>query len=152
MVLLAADLSCSQPPGSAARREVTTGSPARHAMHSKALQRAMLDLDRQSAERLAVQRFTGNTPAVTLDEVAAAAAAIAETAGDIPGALTDAPISGDDQRRFIALADQLQQQALDLYRIAARNDLPAAGRATDRMMSTCNACHAAFRWVDPLHG
>jgi len=146
MTALAAAFSCNGHQSRERRVElVETGAPALHAVHSDDLREAMRSLQQTSITALRADVYTGGSTAQELDEVASAAAAIAETAEAIPGAAQATDISPQDRVVFERLAGKLKSDANALWMAASSGDSRRTQVLADRMTTTCNACHSAFR-------
>lgn len=127
------------------QRAPDMGRPALHAVHSDDLKQAMRELDRHSADRLAIARFTGTEAPTDLQAIAAAASAMATTAGHIPEAAAGARLAEHERREFVGLAVRLGDESRELHQAAVAGDAPRTRRSVDRVMATCTACHARFR-------
>jgi cytochrome c556 len=122
-----------------------TGKPALHAVHGDRLAEAMEDLNVQLAELTRARIYVGSDAEPDMKRVRKAAASIADTTAYIPNALSEMELSKEDRRVFLRLTNKLEQEARALEEAAAKSEVPAARAAVDRMMGTCNACHASFR-------
>ncbi len=126
-----------------------TAKPALHAIHGDRLTLAMRELNDIALERLPPELDLRSERDVRLRRIAAAAAAIARTAEDIPEALPDIDLSQAERQVFISLADKLRDQAVQLQEDATAGRYQQIEPAFDGLLATCNACHSAFR-LSPL--
>lgn len=140
-VILAA---CSQQPQQQVPL-VDTGAPALHAVSNAELRKAMVELNRQAGGDFRLQLYVGTKATVDMSEVAKAAESMAATAEDIPKAAAGLDLDQAEREMFVKLAMKLRDQARMLRTEAERNDQRAAQATMNRIMTTCNSCHASFR-------
>jgi len=121
------------------------GPPALHAVHSERLQQLMKHMGDVTRDRMPQEMDGGAERDQRIREVRQAAGGIAETATHIPEILKDVQMSEEHREVFVTLARQLRTQSLALQAAANRNDLRALNDGMQTIMTTCNACHNAFR-------
>jgi hypothetical protein len=130
-------------------RLADTAKPALHAVHGDRLTLAMRALNDIALERLPPEMDLRSERDVRLRRIATAAAAIAQTAEDIPEALPNIELSQAEREVFLNLADKLHDQAVQLQEDATAGRYQQVEPAFDGLLATCNACHSAFR-LPPL--
>lgn len=122
-----------------------TGKPALHALRKERLREIMADLNRLTFETMPqemnhhVQR---NRDFVRLAEVADH---LAQDAQAIPLILQDVRMSSEDRHVFNSYAKKLHEEATGLAELARGRSLDGLKTGMDEMITTCNACHSAFR-------
>lgn len=134
-----------EPPPSYEQRLADTRKPALHAVRKERLRELMADMNRLAMERLPQEMDVSSQRARDARELAAVAEALADDAKAIPAVLADVRMSEEDRRVFISYADKLADEAVDLARLARAASLRNAQAKMDEMVTTCNACHSAFR-------
>jgi cytochrome c556 len=118
-----------------------------HGYHATKLREVMAELDRVVAQRLPQELDIESQRQARFDEVQAAADALLTTAAEIPSVLGEVRLSRSDAEYFRDLADRLHDAAGRLHEQAAARDLSSARRSLEEIMSTCHACHTAFRVI-----
>ncbi|OWY70454.1 hypothetical protein B7486_16875 [cyanobacterium TDX16] len=122
-----------------------TGKPALHALREERLREIMSDLNRLTFESMPqemnnhVQR---NRDFVRLAEVADR---LAQDAQAIPLVLQEVRMASEDRHVFNSYASKLQEEATGLAELARSRSMEALRTKMDEMITTCNACHSAFR-------
>lgn len=124
----------------AAREGVTA-----HAFHNEQIAAIMRDLDRFTWDRLPREMDIEGERNRRLDELAAAADAMAAAAARIPDSMDEVALSDAHRAVFVALADTLRQQALALRARAEADDFRQTAGLLDEIQATCASCHALFR-------
>lgn len=135
--------SCMQPSQRSYERKLAnTGKPALHAVHNQRLRELMADLSDMTLERMPQELEPDNTKS---RDIARTAESLAETSLQIPSVLKEVRIGSEDRRVFEALSTRLSEEAVELAKLARRNDISAMRPKLDEMISTCNDCHKSFR-------
>lgn len=138
--------SCIQPPqGAYERKLANTGEPALHAVHDQRLRELMAGLSDTALERMPQELEPAAGSKAKSREIARIAESLAETSRQIPRALEQVRMGGEDRRVFDALAARLSDEAAQLAKLATRNEVPGMRTKLDEMITTCNACHKSFR-------
>jgi len=144
-------VSCSMTPQQRyQRRLVDTGEPALHAVHSQRLEEVMAELNQLALDRMPQELDPDVARNRRSREIAVLAAALADTAQQIPAGISQEDLTDDERRLFINLTDKLRDQALELNRHSADNNLAQTETALYQITATCNACHSAFRELPQL--
>jgi cytochrome c556 len=120
-----------------------------HAVQSAALRSAMYEIERLTLQQIPEDIDAVNTKAARTADVQRHAQALAHAAVALPSAAGGLGASDRDTPRFYELADQLRRDALSLRDRAAVGQLASAGEESDRLLVSCNACHAEFRLPPP---
>jgi cytochrome c556 len=87
----------------------------------------------------------GNEANLAIASAAALGDALAETAMKIPAAVANHKMSEADRRAFVAQAQTLRDQAIELRDAAKARKLERMQEAMDQLNTTCFACHSRFR-------
>ena len=80
-----------------------------------------------------------------LEDACWLAEGLARAAGRIPGAVAGLEMTEPDRRVFLAKAEALQRQAVELQEEACAADIDRMGRVLTTVMRTCCSCHERFR-------
>jgi cytochrome c556 len=142
--LFAAACAATPPadPGGGAKR---VGPAANHAVRAQKLRTIMAELDQLRSRRIPQELDTQPGQAAHLDDVRAAAEALAYAAADIPAVLTEVRLTREDEDLFYSLAERLGVAALELRDRAIGDDMTAIHAAFDDIVASCDACHRRFR-------
>jgi cytochrome c556 len=119
--------------------------PARHAVSSEELRRAMQQLNQLSTDGIDREFYTESPGHAVMVKVNGAAEDMAKAALLIPEASRKLNLAGKDRLDFERLAQELHGLARDLASQATRDDVPGAKRAMGQLKNTCNSCHERFR-------
>jgi cytochrome c556 len=87
----------------------------------------------------------GKQANLAIEAVAALGEALSETAMKIPGAVANHKMNEADRRAFVAEAQTLRDQAIELRDAAKSRKLERMQAAMDQLNTTCFACHSRFR-------
>ena len=139
------DRSRQEPTGT---RQPTAEAPSAHWVQSEQLQGLM--------DRLAARRWSATgtsdkdveSPAGADEDtrrVSALAAELAAMATNIPTSVNLSSLSASDRAAFIAEADNLHDEAMNLQRAADRKQIERMQGAMKAIDGTCLACHSRFR-------
>lgn len=119
--------------------------PVPHAVHSERLRTVMLELEEITLENLPEGLDISQARAAHRREIVRLADELARAAVDLPGTLTAFDLPDQSAPRFYELADELRKDALALRSRAAEGDLGSARDETEKLLATCNSCHAEMR-------
>jgi cytochrome c556 len=120
-------------------------SRVEHAVQSEELRQAMVGLEKITTDRLPDKLERGPGRRTNLEEIARLADALSRTAAGIPDALSTNPLPAEDTRRFRELSEQLVRDAMALRDRAILGEVGSARDETEKLLATCNACHAFAR-------
>jgi cytochrome c556 len=138
-------IGCSPNAASDATPDSQKPGPASHAVRARKLKKIMAELDYLRSQRLPQELDAESDRAARVDDIRAAAEALASAAEDIPSVLTEVKLPHADEDLFYELAERLGAAALELRDQASSDDPAAIDRAFEGVASTCNACHSRFR-------
>ncbi len=96
-------------------------------------------------ERMPQELEPGSAGKAKSRDIARIAESLAESSRQIPGALEQVRMGGEDRRVYAALAAKLHDEAAELAKLAKRTDVPGMRTKLDEIITTCNACHNSFR-------
>ena len=119
--------------------------PSTHAIQSERLVRLMRGLERLAVERLPQAMDLQQERTSRAYQVARAAAAIAESAQQLPGAAGYLELPPDARREFARRADQLHRRAKRLADEATHLSHEAMRAQTSAINESCRGCHHRFR-------
>ena len=120
-------------------------SRVEHAVQSEQLREAMVGLEKITTDRLPGKLEHGTGRRTNLEEIARLADGLSRTAAGIPDALSKNPLPVEDAKRFRELSEQLVRDAMALRDRAILGEVGSARDETERLLATCNACHAFAR-------
>ncbi|MEN8259511.1 MAG: cytochrome c [Pseudomonadota bacterium] len=127
------------------QRLMETGPPALHAVHNDRLRALMRRMNALLLERWHTELDIDEKRRRQTREIADVAEALQETVSDILATLPELSLEKSEQDLFRKLAGRLKSQAATLREQAAHNYVDAIPDSLDRITTTCNACHNAFR-------
>ncbi len=149
MALLAL-AACGATRETATPQPLATGStPAVHAVENDRLEQLMRDLRRLTPDRLPPNLDVASERKRRFRELAEAADAMATLAGQMPALADELDLTPAAHGTFIALADRLQKDALQIRLHASEQDARGARAALQDSSTTCAACHDLFRAPRP---
>jgi hypothetical protein len=119
--------------------------PVEHPIHSAELLVAMAGLEDLALGELPSALNPEQVDVERSGEVEKMAASIASSAAQLPDYLDSVALSAQDEAHFRDLAMQLERDADELRERAAADDLYGATEEREKLLATCNACHAQFR-------
>lgn len=128
----------------------TGGQASKHWVQSEKLKAAMADIAKLHGSLPKNLPDDVESPSGRMVIVAAASAAtsadqLATTAESLPRALEGKKISETDRRGFIAMAQTLHDQAIQLRGESERLEIEKMQRTMDALNTTCTACHTQYR-------
>jgi hypothetical protein len=124
---------------------------ARHWVHDAQLRQIMQQLERQHLTIWPQEldkdslNLRSRGVASAFDQAASFAGALAETALDIPHVVTGLSLSEADRSAFLAQADALRREALQLQDAAQREEIDRMRQVLHSIDATCDLCHRQFR-------
>lgn len=122
-----------------------TGEPALHALREERLREIMADLNRLTFETMPQEMNNHAQRDRDFVRLAEVADCLAQDAKAIPLILKDVRIASEDRHVFDSYAKKLHEEATGLAELARNRSLDALKTKMDEMITTCNACHSAFR-------
>jgi cytochrome c556 len=134
------------------QRLADTGAPALHAVRSDRLSDVMRELNSLTSEQMRLPQEMDGTAArqQQAGEVAKVATKLAGDAALLGDMLDGTKIPEQDRPAFMGFAQKLRTEALALKTAAEDDDLHAMNTQLDAVITTCNACHSAFRGLPPV--
>jgi len=134
------------------QRLADTGAPALHAVHGDRLNDVMKELNSLTSEQMRLPQEMDGTAARQQQarEVSRVATKLAADAALLGNMLDETKISEQDRPAFMGFAQKLRTEALALKTAAENDDLNAMNTRLNAVITTCNACHSAFRSLPPL--
>lgn len=144
VIVLAAGTSCQQP----TKHEHLANADEGHGLHmvnNVRLRVLMDELRALNFERTSDELTAGSADQSRIQRIAASASALAADARMIPITYRDLEMSAESRRVFDQQARQLHEQCRELESLARRSDAMQIRTQLDRIISTCNECHANFR-------
>ncbi|MEK6643311.1 MAG: cytochrome c [Planctomycetota bacterium] len=144
LVLMALATACQKP---ASREHFATGDDGHglHMLNNERLRLLMDELRGLDFEKVSGDLATGRQDNGHIRKVAVAASALAADAQMIPLTYKNMDMSEESRRVFDHFSAQLREQCRELESMARKNDTTKIKGQLDRVISTCNACHANFR-------
>jgi cytochrome c556 len=121
-----------------------TPAPAAHAVHEERLSTLMRSLDRLRGERLPKALDPREEEDRQAQEIARVARSLAESAARIVASTPDG-LDTHRQAEFRALAEQLEQQCIQLAEDAHLLSAQARRDRVNEIDDTCDRCHGSFR-------
>ena len=145
---------CLFAPGCAAENQgsyesqlADTGRPALHAVHEERLREIMADLSRLTFEHMPQEMNVDAQQKRDAVRLATVADLLARDAKAIPLVLEDVRMASEDRRLFNSYADKLHIEAKEIASLARERSFDEVKVKLDEMVTTCNACHSAFRVI-----
>lgn len=137
--------ACAGVPATSPEADILAGPPAEHAVHSQRLEAAMIGLEGIALEALPESLEREQSRTARRAEVIRLADELARTAGELATMVAPSGLSSESRARFEALAGELEGDALALAARARDGTLGTARDERERLLTTCNACHAEAR-------
>lgn len=122
-----------------------TGRPALHAVHEERLREIMADLSRLTFGHMPQEMNVNAQQERDAVRLATVADLLARDAKAIPLVLEDVRMPAEDRRLFNSYADKLHIEAKELASLARAKSFGKVELKLSEMVTTCNACHSAFR-------
>lgn len=123
----------------------STREPALHAVHNEQLREIMTQLGELTQPGMPQELDEGGQGFASLGEVQDAAKSLAEASAAIAMVADELDLTDEEGTTFLALADRLAQEAIQVRDHARRGHARDARRAMQAMSATCVACHGLFR-------
>lgn len=124
---------------------VRSHAPARHAVSSEELRKAMQGIGRASGDATDGGFDASSLSRTKLKKITEAAEATAKSASLIPAAARKLDLSKEERDEFEKLATKLHDQAKKLGVQARGEDVQGARETMAAIKTTCNSCHERFR-------
>lgn len=146
LAVLWVGLACAPPARVQYEERLASATPAEeHAVHAERLVEVMRVLNRLVNERLPRSMDVRVERDRRVEEVAALAGAIAESARRIPARAEGRALGHAEQRVFAGRARVLEERAAALAEDAATLTPEAMDRRVDGLREACATCHSRFR-------
>ncbi len=148
-VLMLLTLTACYSPGSQFHSELggrsETGRPALHAIQDKQLRELMGRMDALMQERIMSETERDQERRKYAQRIAANAKNLGQTVDSIIDRLPSLQLTSDEQHTFLALAQKLREQSLQLEEHAQQNQIDSINSTVHVINTTCTSCHALFR-------
>ncbi|BBL70974.1 hypothetical protein [Methylogaea oryzae] len=122
----------------------------RHGLHEERLRQLMQEMNALMFERYLTQPDIDRQRRSKAREIAAAAAAMADTLKEIQLSRTRLPLNATEHTLFATLTDRLSQQIQQMRQQAESGQTESLPQIREDMRATCAACHLLFRDNRPL--
>lgn len=152
LVLIVSPVSCESPSRVKAIDDISSHTaPVDHITHSVRLRVLMREINELSLARLPQEMGTSLSDRRRVASIGAIAERLSASTVELPEMADDLDLTDAQRASFVELAGFLQEESLELGRIARGGASPRLVQAKlDEMVTTCNACHRLFR--DPAAG
>jgi Cytochrome C' len=144
LVMMALTTACQKP---APHEHLATADDAHglHMLNNERLRLLMDELRGLDFEKISDDLSAGRHDQGRIQKVAATATALAADAQMIPRTYKNLEMTEESRRVFDHYSARLREQCRELETLARRSDTMRIKAQLDRVISTCNACHANFR-------
>ncbi len=122
-----------------------TGKPALHAIQSKRLKKLMQELNDLMFERMLNEVQIDQQRRRYTQEVVKISDQLLNSLKYMPEIFSSLTLTKTEQKVFLSLNHQLEQQVTLLKQEAVKNLVDALPKRRRQIIETCNACHQMFR-------
>ncbi|MGZ5000473.1 MAG: hypothetical protein ACXV7F_09245 [Methylomonas sp.] len=122
-----------------------TGEPAMHAIQNSRLQAVMHQINTLVYDQLNNEINWNKERQLKAKEVARIANELAMSEKSITEALPALKLKPDEEAAFVALAEKLRTNAVQMEQLASQNQLQRLPETLETITDTCISCHVLFR-------
>jgi len=122
-----------------------TGRPALHAVQNQRLNDLMLRMNALVFEQIQTEIEISRDRRRKALRIAEAANKLQQSVDLILAAQPALNLAQHDSVVFLALANKLKEQAMQLENLARHNQIESLTETMTQITNTCNACHSLFR-------
>jgi len=122
-----------------------TGNPALHAVQNERLSDLMLRMNALVFEQIRTEIEIGQDRRRKTLRIAEAAGKLQQSVDLIVAVQPSLNLEQHESVAFVALANKLKKQAIQLENLARDNQIEALAESMTQITNTCKACHSLFR-------